>query len=72
MTSLAKGASMRSTAELVEIVCPRCGEEFADWHSLSLPAESATECPRCGHDLATDPLFQEEGLWVFEPEDDEG
>lgn len=72
MTSLAKGASMQSTAELVEIVCPRCGEEFADWHALSLPAGSATACPRCGHDLATDPLLHEEGLWVLEAADDEG
>jgi len=63
---------MQSTAEMTEIVCPRCGEEFADWQSLSLPAGHSNECPRCGHDLAADPLLFEEGVWAFEPDVDDG
>jgi DNA-directed RNA polymerase subunit RPC12/RpoP len=63
---------MRSTVEMTEIVCPRCGEEFADWRALSFPPSSSTRCPRCGHDLAADPLIHEEGVWPLEQVDDEG
>lgn len=63
---------MQSTVEMTEIVCPRCGEEFAEWQSLVLPSSRSSACPRCGYDLASDPLVHEEGVWAFEIEDDEG
>lgn len=66
-----KGALMRTTVEMSEIVCPKCGEEFADWHSVSLPSDRSTTCPSCGYDLSSDPLAYEEGLWSLEPTDDE-
>lgn len=62
---------MRSTVEMTEIVCPKCGEEYADWHSLTLPSGRSTTCPRCGYDLTSDPLVHEEGIWVLTPPDDE-
>jgi len=62
---------MQSTVEMTEIVCPRCGEEFADWHSLSLPSSRFTACPRCGYDLGSDPLLHEEGVWMLEADDED-
>jgi DNA-directed RNA polymerase subunit RPC12/RpoP len=72
MNTQEKGADMQSTVEMTEIVCPKCGEEFGDWQSLSLPSGRATACPRCGYDLASDPLLYEEGAWALEPGGDEG
>jgi DNA-directed RNA polymerase subunit RPC12/RpoP len=63
---------MRSTVEMTEIVCPRCGEEFADWRAVSLPPSRSTTCPSCGYDISSDPLVHEEGVWPLEPVDDEG
>jgi len=62
---------MRSTVEMSEIVCPKCGEEFADWHGVSLPSNFSTTCPSCGYDISSDPLAYEEGIWILEPADDE-
>jgi len=62
---------MDATVEATEFVCPRCGEEFADWHSLSLPPDSPATCPRCGYELASDPLIHEEGVWALTPPDDD-
>jgi predicted RNA-binding Zn-ribbon protein involved in translation (DUF1610 family) len=68
---LDKGATMQSTVEITEIVCPRCGEEFADWRSLSLPSGRSTTCPSCGYDISSDPLVHEEGVWPLEQFEDE-
>lgn len=62
---------MRSTVDMTEIVCPKCGEEFADWRTVSLPSSHSTTCPSCGYDISSDPLVHEEGIWSFEPADDE-
>jgi uncharacterized protein (UPF0212 family) len=62
---------MRSTVEISEIVCPKCGEEFADWRAVSLPSSPSTICPSCGYDISSDPLAYEEGIWSLEPPDDE-
>ncbi len=62
---------MRSTVEISEIVCPKCGEEFADWRAVSLPSSRSTTCPSCGYDISSDPLAYEEGLWSLEPPDDD-
>jgi len=63
---------MRSAVEMTEIVCPRCGEEFADWRAVSLPPSRSTTCPSCGYDISSDPFVHEEGVWPLEPVDDEG
>jgi predicted RNA-binding Zn-ribbon protein involved in translation (DUF1610 family) len=63
---------MRSTVEMSEIVCPKCGEEFADWRAVSLPPDHSTTCPSCGYDISSDPLAYEEGIWILEPPEDEG
>lgn len=63
---------MRSAAEMIEVLCPRCGEEFADWFR---PAESSpllSTCPHCGHDLTTDPVVHEDGVLALTPVEDEG
>lgn len=62
---------MQTSVEMTEIVCPRCGEEFAEWQSLSFSSSRSTACPRCGYDLASDPLVHEEGVWAFEPDDED-
>ncbi len=62
---------MRSAVEITELVCPKCGEEFADWRTVSLPSEHSTTCPSCGYDISSDPLVYEEGIWSLEPPDDE-
>ena len=62
---------MSSTAEMIEVMCPRCGNEFLDWHrSEQEPATSST-CPNCGYDPATDRLLHENGAWVLVGDDDE-
>jgi predicted RNA-binding Zn-ribbon protein involved in translation (DUF1610 family) len=68
---IVKGGDMDSTVETIEVVCPRCGDEFALWYRLSPdPADPAT-CPTCGHDLAEDRLLHEEGFWVLVADDGE-
>jgi hypothetical protein len=54
-------------AEKIEVICPKCGDEFADWYRPSLdPAASAT-CPTCGYCLSDDSSVRTEGPWL--PED---
>ena len=68
---MAKGGDMDSTAEMIEVVCPRCGEEFALWYRLAPDPTTTTTCPSCGHDLAGDRLLHEEGFWVLAADDKE-
>ena len=60
---------MSSNAEMIEVVCPRCGEEFGEWHRLDDPAAMAS-CPLCGHDLTGDRLLHEDGVWALAAEDE--
>jgi predicted RNA-binding Zn-ribbon protein involved in translation (DUF1610 family) len=60
---------MSSNAEMVDVVCPRCGEEFGHWHRPEDPSAMAL-CPHCGHDLAGDRLLHEDGFWVLTAEDE--
>lgn len=55
---------MHSAAEMIEVLCPRCGEEYADWQRPFEDAPTQPVCPHCGHDLATDPLVHEDGVLV--------
>ena len=60
---------MDITSEVVEVVCTKCGEWFADWrHSSEDPAASA-RCPHCGYRLSEDHSVWQEGPWL--PESDE-
>ena len=68
---MAKGGDMDSTVEMIEVVCPRCGEEFALWYRLSSDLADSTTCPSCGHDLAEDRLLHEEGFWLLAADDKE-
>ncbi len=40
---MAKGGDMSSNAEMIEVVCPRCGEEFGHWYRLDDPAAMAAQ-----------------------------
>jgi predicted RNA-binding Zn-ribbon protein involved in translation (DUF1610 family) len=56
---------MSSTAEVIEIVCPECGEEYVDWYR---PGDGTTDhavCPTCGYDLSVDPVAHEDGGWTL-------
>jgi hypothetical protein len=51
-------------AEKIAVICPKCGEEFADWYRPSLdPAASAT-CPKCAFQLSSDDKVRTEGPYV--------
>jgi predicted RNA-binding Zn-ribbon protein involved in translation (DUF1610 family) len=66
---MAKGGDMSSTAEMIEVVCPRCGEEYGHWYQPEDPAAMAS-CPHCGHDLAADRLLHEDGVWALTVEEE--
>ena len=68
---IAKGGDMDSTIETIEVVCPRCGEEFALSYRSSPDPMPSLPCPTCGHDLAEDRLLHEEGFWVLAADDGE-
>ena len=59
---------MRSAAEMIEVRCPKCGEEYADWHQPGESQPLQPVCPVCGQELATDPeLYEDGGLNAIEP-----
>ncbi len=60
---------MSANAEMIEVVCPRCGEEYGHWNRPDDPAANAP-CPRCGHDLSADRLLHEDGVWALTAEDE--
>jgi DNA-directed RNA polymerase subunit RPC12/RpoP len=60
---------MSSTAEMIEVVCPRCGDEYGHWYQPEDPAAMAS-CPHCGHDLAGDRFLHENGVWALTAEDE--
>jgi endogenous inhibitor of DNA gyrase (YacG/DUF329 family) len=62
---------MSSTAEMIEVMCPRCGNEFLDWHRPAQEPAISSTCPTCGYDPATDRLLHENGSWVLVGDDDE-
>jgi len=62
---------MSSTAEMIEVLCPRCGDEYLDWYRPSLDPAISSTCPNCGYDPATDQLLHENGALVLEADDEE-
>jgi DNA-directed RNA polymerase subunit RPC12/RpoP len=66
-----KGGAMNSIVEEIDIVCPRCGEEFTDWTRPSLDAITTSTCPRCGYRLADDRVLREDGIWALTTDDSE-
>jgi hypothetical protein len=59
---------MSSLPEKIHVMCPKCGEEFADWDRA--PADPATSavCPHCKFDFTADAAIRKEGRW--QPEED--
>lgn len=66
-----KGGVMSSTAELIETLCPRCGEAFAHWERQTLEATLPPACPHCGYDPAADRLIHLDGIWSLTAEEEE-
>ena len=62
---------MNSIVDEIDVVCPRCGEEYTDWTRPSLDAITSSTCPRCGYRLAEDRLIREEGIWSLALDDGE-
>ena len=62
---------MSSTEELIEILCPRCGEPYAHWECPALEPATSSSCPHCGHDPAVDRLIHEDGVWSLTAEEEE-
>ena len=62
---------MSSTEELIEVFCPRCGEQYAHWERPALESATSSSCPNCGHDPAVDRLIHEDGVWSLTAEEEE-
>ncbi len=53
---------MSYALEKTEVMCPLCGEIFADWLRPSFDPATSSTCPTCGFDLARDQsLHQDHG-----------
>ncbi len=59
---------MGTIEEPIEVICPKCGEDFADWYRPSLDPATSSTCPRCGFDLTADREVRAEGPWLPEEE----
>jgi len=66
-----KGGGMSSTEELIETICPRCGEAYAHWERPVPESAATSTCPHCGHDPAADRLIHEDGIWSLTAEEEE-
>ncbi len=60
---------MSITAELVEIVCPKCGEWFTQWDDTEEDPATTARCPHCGYRLSDDHSVWQEGVLLPEPTD---
>jgi hypothetical protein len=56
--------------EKIAVVCPKCGEEFAEWYQPSLDPAATATCPACDYRLSADPTVRTEG--PFLPDDQFG
>jgi predicted RNA-binding Zn-ribbon protein involved in translation (DUF1610 family) len=66
-----KGGGMSSTDEMIEVICPRCGEAYAHWQRPTMESATSSTCPHCGHDPAVDRLIHEDGIWSLTAEEEE-
>jgi endogenous inhibitor of DNA gyrase (YacG/DUF329 family) len=62
---------MNSTYEMIEVLCPRCGETYAHWQRPTTESATSLSCPRCGHDPASDRLIHEDGIWSLTADEEE-
>jgi len=60
---------MSSNVEMIEVVCPKCGEEYGYWYGVDDPAETDS-CPYCGHAVAGDRSLHKDGVWALTVEDE--
>ena len=65
-----KGGNMSPTVDVIEVVCPRCGETYAHWYHPFVESTTSS-CPHCGHDPALDRLIHEDGVWSLAAEEEE-
>jgi hypothetical protein len=49
---------------MIEIICPRCGEDFSAWSRASFDPATSSSCPNCGHDFVNDPSLRDEAMWL--------
>jgi NAD-dependent SIR2 family protein deacetylase len=57
---------------LIEVRCPKCGEEYADWHLALVGQPLQPVCPACGLELPTAPaVYVDGGLGALEPAADD-
>jgi predicted RNA-binding Zn-ribbon protein involved in translation (DUF1610 family) len=56
---------MVSIVEEIDVVCPKCGEEYIDWYRPSFDPAASSTCPRCGHEIAEDQMMREDGIWTL-------
>jgi len=53
---------MSSLPEMIEVMCPGCGEIFEAWCGPSVDPATSSDCPNCGFELAFDPAAYQDGL----------
>jgi len=62
---------MSSTDEMIEVLCPRCGETYAHWQRPTTESATFSSCPRCGYDPGGDRLIHEDGIWTLIADEEE-
>jgi predicted RNA-binding Zn-ribbon protein involved in translation (DUF1610 family) len=55
---------MSSLPEKIEVVCPKCGEEYAAWDRSAYDPATSSSCPHCGHEMANDQSVRQDGAWL--------
>jgi hypothetical protein len=54
---------MSALPEKIEVMCPKCGEDFGGWYQSSSDPAASSTCPRCGYRMGTDASLFSEGVW---------
>ena len=52
---------MSSLPEKIEVVCTKCGEEYAAWDRSTFDPATSSSCPNCGHEMASDQSVRQDG-----------
>ncbi len=54
---------MSSLPEKIEVICPKCGEEFGGWLRPSADPAVSSTCPTCGFALVSDDAVWSDGAY---------